>query len=206
MGTEATEEIRARYNRISRVYDLMEAAMEKAAFSRWRRRVLDTVSGNRILEVGVGTGKNMGLYPVDRSITAIDFSPGMLDRAREKATRIGVKADLLDMDVEDLQFPDHAFDTVLATFVFCSVPNPIKGLLEIRRVCKERGKIILLEHVRPGNRILGKLFDILNRLTLRMMGVNINRDTVANMKRAGLKVVSEENLFLDIVKFIIAKP
>jgi len=206
LGTEATEEIRARYNRISRVYDLMEAAMEKAAFSRWRRRVFDAVSGNRILEVGVGTGKNMGLYPVDRSITAIDFSPGMLDRAREKATRIGVKADLLDMDVEDLQFPDHAFDAVLATFVFCSVPNPIKGLMEIRRVCKERRKIILLEHVRPGNRILGKLFDILNRLTLRMMGVNINRDTVANMKRAGLKVVSEENFFLDIVKFIIAKP
>lgn len=206
MDTQPTEKIKARYNRISCVYDLMEAAMEKAAFSRWRKRVFDTARGNRILEVGVGTGKNMDLYPVDKSVTAIDFSPGMLNRARKKAKRMGVKVDLHEMDVEDLPFTDSSFDTVLATFVFCSVPNPIKGLREMGRVCNKHGKIILLEHVRPGNSILGKLFDILNRVTVRVIGVNINRDTIANIESAGLEIVSEEDLLSDIVKFIIAKP
>jgi len=173
----------------------MEAILERLAFSTWRRRVFDIVSGDRILEVGVGTGKNFDLYPDDKSITAIDFSPGMLNKARKRAERLGVHVDLHEMDVEQLQLPGHSYDTILATFVFCSVPDPVKGLREIGKVCKKSGKIILLEHVRPGNRVLGKVFDIFNRVTVRMMGVHINRETIANIERAGLTIVSEENLF-----------
>lgn len=206
MDNDVMETIKARYDRIAPFYNLMESPMEKGAFSGWRRRVFDAIDGSRILEVGVGTGKNFDLYPIDRTMTAIDFSAGMLKRARRKVERMRVKVSLHEMDVENLQFPDDSYDTVLATFVFCSVPNPVKGLREMARVCKSSGKIILLEHVRPGNIGLGKLFDILNHLTVRMMGVNINRDTIANIGIAGLRIVSEENLFSDIVKLIIAKP
>jgi ubiquinone/menaquinone biosynthesis C-methylase UbiE len=205
LSKEQTETIKLRTNRISRGYDLMEAIVEKLAFSRWRRRVFDSLIGHRILEVGVGTAKNFDFYPRDKSITAIDFSPAMLRSARKKLKKTELKVDLHEMDLQHLQFPDHSYDTVLTTFVFCSVPDPMKGVREIGRVSKKGGRIIFLEHVRPGNRVLGKLFDSSNWPTLRMIGVNINRDTLANIEGAGLKIVSEINLFSHIVKLITAK-
>jgi len=180
--------------------------VERAALWRWRRRAFDAIDGNRVLEVGVGTGKNLGFYPTGKSITAVDFSPGMLKRARRKADKILCKVDLRDMDVENLSFGDRFFDTVVATFVFCSVAHPVRGLSEVGRVCKQRGRIILLEHVRPGNKILARFFDMLNPVTLRLVGVNINRNTTANVERAGLEILREENLFSDIVKLIVARP
>jgi ubiquinone/menaquinone biosynthesis C-methylase UbiE len=203
---DGTEKIKARYDRISPFYDHMELLLEKVAFSRWRRKVFESLDGDSILEVGVGTGKNVDFYPVGKSITAIDFSGGMLGRARRKVESKGVKVDLGDMDVQDLHFRDQSFDTIVATFVFCSVPDPIRGLQEIKRVCKKGGRIILLEHVRPGSALLGKIFDLLNPITVRLMGVNINRNTVANIQRAGLNVLEEKNLFRDVVKLLVASP
>jgi ubiquinone/menaquinone biosynthesis C-methylase UbiE len=197
---------KGRYNRISPCYDIMERVPEKLAFSRWRRMLFDSLNGENILEVGVGTGKNFDFYPLGKRIAAIDFSKGMLNKAREKAEKKGIEVDLRDMDVQDLQFEDQSFDTVLSTFVFCSVPDPIKGLREIKRVCKRGGRIILLEHVRPSGKLLGRLFDILNPFLTRLMGANINRNTVENMRRSGLRVLKEENLFIDIFKLVIAAP
>lgn len=201
---DGTERVRSRYDRISPYYDLMEAILERIAFARWRKKVFDSFQGEKILEVGVGTGKNLGFYPVDKKVTAIDFSPKMLSKARKKATNKGLNVDLVEMDVQDLRFEDQTFDTIVATFVFCSVPDPIRGLKEIKRVCKRGGKIILLEHVRPGGSWGGKIFDLFNPFTVKLMGVNINRNTVAHMKKAGLRIVEEKNLFLDIVKLIVA--
>lgn len=206
MKKAGTEKIRARYDRLSPYYDHMELLLEKVAFSRWRRKVFESLDGEAILEVGVGTGKNVDFYPVGKSITAIDFSRGMLSRARRKAESKGVKVDLVDMDVQDLRFRDQSFDTIFGTFVFCSVPDPIKGLREIKRVCKKGGRIVFLEHVRPGSALLGKIFDLLNPITVKFMGVNINRDTVANAKRAGLNVLEEKNLLRDVVKLVVANP
>lgn len=207
LDRDLTETIRGRYDRISRIYDLMEAVLERLAFSAWRKRVFQRLGrGRRMLEVGVGTGKNFRFYPVDKSITAIDFSPGMLARARRRAEGMRVNVDLHEMDVQNLEFADQTYDGILATFVFCSVPDPAKGLREIGRVSKKGGEIVLLEHVRPGNRLLGKLSDILNLFTVGMMGVHINRDTASNIEKAGLKIVSEENLLWDIVKLFVVRP
>lgn len=204
MEKDSRKEIKARYDRISPYYDLMELPLEKLLFSRWRRRVFDALEGNSILEVGVGTGKNLDFYPADKSITAIDFSKGMLEKARRKAQKKELKADLEHMDVEDLQFDDQSFDTVLATFVFCSVGDPIKGLQELKRVCKRNGKVILLEHVRPATKLLGRLFDLLSPITVKLIGANINRNTVLNMRMAGLHIIEEKNLFRDFVKLLVA--
>jgi ubiquinone/menaquinone biosynthesis C-methylase UbiE len=110
------------------------------------------------------------------------------------------------MDVQHLDFADHSFDTVFASFVFCSVPDPVMGLRELRRVCKPQGRLLLLEHMRPGNAALGFLFDALNPIVVRMMGANINRRTTDNIRTAGWQIQVEENLSSDIVKWIEAIP
>ena len=112
----------------------------------------------------------------------------MLERARRKAARLGLPADLRLGDAQALPFPDNAFDAAVATFVFCSVPDPVQGLRELRRVVRPGGFVLLMEHVRSPNPLLGRLMDLLNPLVVRITGANINRDTVENVRRAGLAV------------------
>lgn len=129
--------------------------MEALRFSAWRGRIGNRIQGHRVLEVGVGTGKNFPFYPTGVEVKAIDFSPRMLARARKRAAIPGTHVELLEMDIQNLAFPDNSFDTVFATFVFCSVPDPVRGLAELRRVCRPGGRLLLLEHMRPEGRIKG---------------------------------------------------
>jgi ubiquinone/menaquinone biosynthesis C-methylase UbiE len=180
--------------------------MERFWFAAWRTKLRNGVIGERALEVGVGTGKNLPYYPPNVKVTAIDLSNRMLERARKRASDLSLEVDFREMDVQDLRFPDQAFDTVFATFVFCSVPDPVLGLQELRRVCKSDGKLLILEHMRPGNSILGLIFDLLNPMIVRMMGANINRRTMENIRKAGWRIRLEERLHSDIVRWIEAEP
>lgn len=176
---------RKRYDRIAPVYDLLERPMENATLP-WRRRLWAEVRGERILEVGVGTGRDLPFYPKAADVVAVDISPRMLARARSRAGRMGIEVDLREMDAQFLDFTDNSFDSAVATFVFCSVPDPVQGLRELGRVVKAGGRILLLEHVRPRGRLLGWLFDVLSSLTARLFGCRLNRRTVENVLRAGL--------------------
>jgi len=195
-----------RYDRLARFYDFLEAPMERLRFAGWRTKLRGRVMGERALEVGVGTGKNFLHYPRNVKMTAIDISPHMLVRARKKASDLGLEVDLREMDVQHLRFPDHAFDTIFATFVFCSVPDPILGLQELKRVCKPDGRLLLLEHMRPGNAFLGFLFDMFNPMVVRRRGANINRRTMDNIRRAGWRIQVEEHRSSDMVRWIEAEP
>lgn len=201
-----THLIRKRYDRLAPFYDLLEAPVERFRFSSWRKRLKNRVIGKRGLEAGVGTGKNFRHYPSNVRITAIDVSPRMLDRAEKRAQTLGIEVDLRQMDVQELQFRDQSFDTVFATFVFCSVPDPVLGLRELRRVCKTGGRLLLLEHMRPENQFFGALFDALNPLIVRMSGANINRKTIDNINSAGWTIETVMNLSSDIVRWIEARP
>ena len=193
-----------RYDRIARVYDWMEFPMEKMAMQEWRKKLFSHLEGQSLLEAGVGTGKNLAYYRPGKTVTAIDTSKGMLVRARKRASRLGQPVSILKMDVQALQFRGGSFDSAVSTFVFCSVSDPLKGLEELRRVLKPKGKAYFLEHVRPRG-FRGRIFDLLAPLFVRIMGANINRDTVKNIQRAGFRILLEENLFSDIFKFVIAE-
>jgi len=111
------------------------------------------------------------------------------------------------MDAQNLSFTDNTFDTVVATCVFCSVPDAVKGFTEIKRVCKPEGQIILFEHVRSEHPLWGKIMDILNPVSLYMVGSNINRRTVDNAKNAGLNIHKVTDLSnTKILKLIVASP
>ncbi len=120
--------------------------------------LLQIEPGDRVLEVGVGTGLNLPLYPRDCSVTGIDISVEMLRKARQRAKELGqTKVTLSVMDASNLEFPDDAFDRVLATYVISAVPDPVKTLLEMRRVCKPGGHVVILNHFRSENPVLGAL-------------------------------------------------
>jgi len=201
----ATDLARRRYNRIARVYDLLEGLVERSRYRQWRQLLWSKVTGKRVLEVGVGTGKNFPYYPAEAEVTAIDFSEKMLARAREKARKQKVMVNLLPMDVQKMEFPDNSYDTVVATFVFCSVPDSIKGLMEVERVCQPGGKVLLLEHVLSANRVLAWLMNVVNPVVVRVMGPNINRRTVENVVKSGLIVEKVTNLAAGIFKLIEAR-
>lgn len=206
-NTSITEMVRRRYQRIAPYYDLIESLSERR-FKPWREHLWSLVRGSTVLEAGVGTGKNMAYYPADVSVTAVDFTPGMLERAREQAEKLGLcsRVRLQLGDVQALDFADLSFDAAVATFVFCSVPDPILGLRELKRVVKSGGNILLLEHMRSPNPMLGAVMDFLNPAVVRMMGANINRRTVENVRKAGLEIDRIEDLGMGgIIKLIVAR-
>jgi ubiquinone/menaquinone biosynthesis C-methylase UbiE len=167
--------------------------LERLFFRTFRRVMLHDRSG-RILEVGVGTGKNLPYYDYQRvQLTGVDLSEGLLSRARRLAMRLHLPVELRPMDAERLQFPDGTFDFVVCTFVLCSVPHPIQVLQEMARVMKSGGRVLMLEHVLSRNPRLARLEN--------WMGAHMTRDTVAIIAQSGLLLVSDEKLMLgDIIR------
>lgn len=201
----ATAVTRARYQRISGLYDTMEVFAERR-YSEWRSRLWSLVQGPKVLEVGVGTGKNMLYYPDGVQITAVDLTPGMLEYAQKRAAELNIDVELRLGDVQNLDFPDDTFDDVVSTFVFCSVPNPTLGLKELLRVTKPNGRLLMLEHVRAENKIAGMIMDVMNPVMVRLSGANINRRTVENVQQSGWQLEQVEDIGLKgIFKMIVAR-
>jgi ubiquinone/menaquinone biosynthesis C-methylase UbiE len=201
----ATEKTRRRYDRTAPLFDLMDRSAERGAMPRWRRGLWSLVEGPRVLEVGVGTGASFPFYRPDLDITAIDLSPRMLERAKRRAQETGVKADLRLMDVQQLEFADETFDSVVTSCVFCSVPEPVAGFAELLRVLKPQGRGYFLEHVLSRRPVLKQVMRAANPMVVHMMGANIDRRTRANLEKAGFDVVEERDLWLDIVKVFVGR-
>jgi len=186
-------------------YDVMEMIPERT-FSQWRRQLVTRAQG-KVLEVGIGTGKNFPYYSGVSDLTGIDIADKMLINARLRADKLGFPVQLMEGDVQSLPFPDNSFDTAVATFVFCSVADPILGLKELGRVVRSGGEILLLEHVRIDKPVIGDIMDMMNPLFLRFIGPNINRRTVENVKKAGLGIKMIQHLgVMGMVKMIVARP
>ncbi len=198
------EDTSRKYSRIAKLYDLFEWPIEKLLFKKLRKEAMLYAYGH-VLEVGVGTGKNLPYYNKSVDLTAIDFSPGMLEVAKNKKTEVDLKAfTLYEMDVQDLKFEDDTFDTVISTFVFCTVPDPIAGLREVYRVLKPNGKVIFLEHMKSKYFILNIFLYLMNIVSTKLLGTSMIRKTQKNIEQSGFTIVSVEHKLFDIVRLIIA--
>lgn len=203
----ATAHTRRRYDAVAPLYDLLEWPFERTLFRLWRRSLWGEVQGPDVLELGVGTGKNIPFYPDDVQLTAIDLSEAMLARARRQARRHPEKhAKLHVMDAQALDFSNDTFDETVATFVFCSVPDPVQGLREALRVTKPGGRLLLLEHMRASPPVLARLMDALDAPIHWLVGVHIARRTVENVRRAGWQIETVRSLSgADIFRQIVAR-
>ena len=150
----------------------------------------------RVLEVGVGTGINLSLYPRDCTITGIDFSGSMLEKARERAARKELQVQgirLLQMDAADLKFADDSFDIVYAPYLISVVPDPLKVAREMRRVCRPGGRIIFLNHFLSPNPLLSRTERLISPFTIHI-GFKADLDLPAFLAQADLQPVSIEKV------------
>ena len=177
------------YEKIARVYDLTFGP----TLHPGRLIALEGMAikpGDRILEVGVGTGINAPLYPRHCHVTGIDFSAKMLAKARERVERKGVRnIRLMEMDAGNLSFPDNSFDIVYAPYVISVVSNPVRVVREMSRVCKPGGKFIVLNHFKSANQFAAKMERAISPFTVHI-GFKADLDLPGFLAQANLKPVS----------------
>ncbi len=180
------------YDKISSVYDLAFGPIMQPGRLR-AMAVMAPGPGTRVLEVGVGTGLNLSLYPKACQVTGIDFSQQMLVRAEERVAREGLRARLFHMDAADLRFPDNSFDVVYAPYLISVVPDPVAVLKEMRRVCAPGGKLIILNHFRSQNAVLSRVERWLSPMTVHV-GFKADVDRDALFQEAGVVPCSVERV------------
>jgi phosphatidylethanolamine/phosphatidyl-N-methylethanolamine N-methyltransferase len=149
-------------------------------------------SGERVLEVGVGTGINLSLYPSGCSVTGIDLTGSMLDKARERVAREGIRnVRLLEMDAADMKFAEGTFDIVYAPYLISVVPDPVAVAREMRRVCRPGGRIIFLNHFRSENPILAFFERLISPFTVHI-GFKSDLDRTGFLTQTDIQPVSIE--------------
>lgn len=191
-----------KWERLSRTYDWMTRADDRR-FAAAKRRLFSGMQG-RCLMVAAGTGADFKHFPAGLAITAIDISPGMVERASTKAAAYQGDLRVELGDVQDLPYADETFDTVATSCTFCSVPEPVRGLKELYRCLKPGGRMLMFEHMRSRIGPVGILQDLTTAVTLRF-GPAMNRETVANVSRAGFELLRVTNVYLDVVRSIEAR-
>ena len=190
------------YNELAPKYEAI-SRFEQRFFPTLRAEALSLLPTNaRILEVGAGTGLNFIHYPAGASGVASEPNSEMLKLAREKQRPSRVS--LVQNCAEQLPFADDSFEAAFATLVFCSVASPPAAFAELRRVVRGGGKIILLDHVRPGG-LLGPVFDVFNLFTVPLFDDHMNRRTSELAKVAGLEVMEVKRKAWGIVNLITCK-
>jgi phosphatidylethanolamine/phosphatidyl-N-methylethanolamine N-methyltransferase len=181
------------YEKLASVYDLAFGPTLQPGRVRALQQ-MDIQPGERVLEVGVGTGINLSLYPKTCHMTGIDFSSSMLEKARERVARGGLRQlRLLQMDAADLKFADDSFDIVYAPYLISVVPDPVRVAQEMRRVCRPGGRIIFLNHFLSPNLFVSRIERLISPYTVHI-GFKADLDLPAFLAQSALEPISIEKV------------
>ncbi len=190
--TRETERVRQIWEEGAPRYDRRIGFMERVLFGDGREWVCSRASGE-VLEVAVGTGRNLSFYPQGTRLTGIDLSPAMLGIARTRAVELGMGGlDLREGDAHELPFADGSFDTVVCTLGLCSIPDDRKAVSEMARVLRPGGRLLLLDHVRAASRPVRAVQRALEVVTLRLEGDHLLRRPLEHVAAEGFEIEHQE--------------
>ena len=195
-----------RYERIAPVYDLLDLPFERRRYRALRPLLFRGLAG-RLLDAGIGTGRNCEFYPPQAIVSGIDISPAMLARARDRCPTLAAGGRLHQMDVTEMTFATASFDAAVATFLFCVLPDQLQvpALRELARVVKPGGIIRLLEYVRPSTTIRRLISRIWQPWITWAYGASFDRHTEGHIPDAGLELVESRYVVDDLVKLLTAR-
>jgi ubiquinone/menaquinone biosynthesis C-methylase UbiE len=199
-----TERVRRHYDRRAEDYDRLIAPLERMLIGAGREWVCSRALGE-VLEIAVGTGRNLYFYPTEVHLTGVELSPKMLEIARRRARESGIEVDLRAGDAQDLPFPDARFDTVVATLALCTIPDDRRAVTEMARVLRPGGRLLLLEHVRSPLLPVRVLQGILNPLSVLLGKDHLLREPLRHVEGLGLVVEHLERSKLGIVERLVAR-
>jgi len=198
------DRVRRHYDRTAGSYDRLIANAERLFFAGGREWVCSRAHGE-VLELAVGTGRNLPFYGRDVRLTGVELSEGMLAVARRRTRELGVEADLRLGDAEALPFPDASFDCVVATLALCTIPDDRRAVLEAARVLRPGGSLLLLEHVRSANPTVRLAQRLLEPVTVLLEGDHLLREPVEHVRTAGLVVERLERSKIGLVERLAAR-
>jgi ubiquinone/menaquinone biosynthesis C-methylase UbiE len=201
--SDETERVRRLQDKEAPRYDRQISFFERVLFGGGREWVCSQAEGE-VLELAAGTARNLQHYPPGVKITAVELSPEMLTIGRKRAEEIGREADLRIGDVQDLDFPDESFDTVVCTLGLCTIPDPRKAISEARRVLRPGGKLILLEHVRSPSLPVRTIERALEPLSVRFQADHLTRDPLDYLEAEGFEVERLERSKWGIVERVLS--
>ncbi len=199
-----TGHLRRFYDRAAGDYDRQMESFDRLLLGDGRRRLCSRASG-RTLEVAIGTGRNLALYPSDVRLVGIDLSPGMLAVARRRAEGLGREVELGLGDAQALEFPDGSFDSVVCTLALCSIADDRRALAEAHRVLRSGGQLLLLEHVRSPVAPVRWLERLLDPLMVRLASDHLTRDPVDHLEGVGFHLERCERSKWGLVEMVVAR-
>src|SRR5215217_611374 len=208
MSTQASDKrarrLRRYWDKHARTYDKQMAFWERRLFGDGRQWVCAQATGD-VLEVAIGTGRNLPHYPQGIRLTGVDFSAAMLELARRQADRLGRKVDLRLGDAQALDLPDASFDTVVCTLSLCAIPDERQAVAEMKRVLRPGGRLLLLDHVAGAPRWVRAIQWLLERVTGPLGEEHLRRRPLLQVQAEGFQIEQRERSKLGIVERLVAR-
>jgi ubiquinone/menaquinone biosynthesis C-methylase UbiE len=203
MTGDNTDWLRGQWDAYAPRYDKAIRLCERMLFGGGREWVCSQAAGE-VLEVAVGTGRNLSFYPQEVRLTGIDLSPAMLSQARQHAKELGRDTTLQEANAEQLPFTEGTFDTVVCTLGLCGIPDEAKAVEEMHRVLRPGGTLLLLDHIGSHHRIIHFGQRLIEKSTLRMCGDYMTRRPLLHVEKAGFEIVQQERLKAGTVERVAA--
>jgi ubiquinone/menaquinone biosynthesis C-methylase UbiE len=199
-----TERVRRIQDKEAPRYDRQMGFYDRILFAGGREWACSQVNGE-VLELALGTGRNLTYYPAHVRLTAIELSPQMLEIARKRAAELARDVDLRIGDAQALEFEDQSFDTVIITFGLCTIPNDRRAVTDAHRVLRPGGRLVLLEHVRSPSLAVRALQRALDPLSVRFAADHLVRDPLDYLGNVGFEIDSVQRLKWGIVERVVAR-